>query len=237
MPRKLIDRVLVIDVEATCYAQKPPPGEDNEIIEVGWCMVRLSDFIKHRGTMIVKPTISKVSEFCTNLTTLTQAQVDQGISFADACMRVRDMGSRNIPWASYGDYDRKMFMRQCEREHVEYPFGPRHINIKTLAMLGLGLNKERGTEEMLKRLGIGEFEGTHHRGGDDAHNVAKILVEILETLRIHLGSDEICDNDGDEGVHEACINCSHQGYGSAMCNNEGLLPGSACKNWSFGQGR
>jgi inhibitor of KinA sporulation pathway (predicted exonuclease) len=38
---------------------------------------------------LVKPERSTVSEFCTELTTLTQEQVDQGMSFAEACERLQ----------------------------------------------------------------------------------------------------------------------------------------------------
>ena len=34
MARKL-DRILVVDVEATCWEGDPPPGQISEIIEIG----------------------------------------------------------------------------------------------------------------------------------------------------------------------------------------------------------
>ncbi|MFW5667426.1 MAG: exonuclease domain-containing protein, partial [Coleofasciculus sp.] len=82
MSRK-IDQILVIDVEATCWQGKPPPGQESEIIEIGVCLLDChSHYAVKTESILVKPERSTVSEFCTELTTLTQEQVDQGMSFA-----------------------------------------------------------------------------------------------------------------------------------------------------------
>jgi inhibitor of KinA sporulation pathway (predicted exonuclease) len=60
-----------------------------------------------------------------------------------------------------------------------YPFGPSHINVKTLFALKHKLGHELGMAGALKYLNI-ELEGTHHRGKDDARNIAKILWQTLE---------------------------------------------------------
>jgi len=36
---KKLDKILVIDVEATCWQGKNPAGESNEIIEIGICVL------------------------------------------------------------------------------------------------------------------------------------------------------------------------------------------------------
>ena len=59
-----------------------------------------------------------------------------------------------------------------------YPFGPSHINVKTLFALKQKLPHELGMDEALQKLGI-PLEGVHHRGKDDANNIAKIVREIL----------------------------------------------------------
>ncbi|MEU7478278.1 hypothetical protein AB0A63_20000 [Lentzea sp. NPDC042327] len=38
----VVDHVLIVDVEATCWAGTPPPGESTEIIEIGMCPVEVS---------------------------------------------------------------------------------------------------------------------------------------------------------------------------------------------------
>ncbi len=142
MAKRMLDQVLVIDIEATCWEGPPPEGLESEIIEIGICPLEiLSRRRLEKRSILVKPEQSRVSAFCRRLTGLTQEQVDQGISFAEACLILkRDYLSDKRVWASYGNYDRLQFERQCRYHHIEYPFGEDHINLKLfLALLhGLG---------------------------------------------------------------------------------------------------
>jgi inhibitor of KinA sporulation pathway (predicted exonuclease) len=175
-----LDQVLVVDVESTCWEGSPPPGEVSEIIEIGVCPVEVGSGERgERRSILVRPTRSRVSPSCTRLTTLTQADVDGGVSFAEACAVLRkEFRSNNRVWASYGDYDRKMFERQCKAVGVGYPFGPRHLNVKTLFALVHGLPREVGMAEAVRIAGH-RLDGTHHRGHDDAYNIAGLLAELL----------------------------------------------------------
>jgi inhibitor of KinA sporulation pathway (predicted exonuclease) len=42
--------------------------------------------------------------------------------------------------------------------------------------------REVGMAAALARLGI-ELEGKHHRGGDDARNIARLLAKVLKAIR------------------------------------------------------
>jgi len=184
---KKLDKLVVIDVESTCWEKNPPPNQNNEIIEIGVTIVSLDNLsIEESADMIVRPHGSKVSEFCTSLTTLTQEMVDEGISFSDACETLREQyRSQERTWASWGDYDRRQFERQCSRKEfsaTKYPFGVSHLNMKNLFALALGLDHEVGMSKALEMLNM-DLEGTHHRAVDDARNIAKIACEILERNR------------------------------------------------------
>ena len=183
MPKKL-DHILVVDLEATCWDGPPPAGEVSEVIEIGVCPLELSTGRRlGKRSLLVKPRRSRVSEFCTRLTTLTPEQVDTGITFTEACEVLRrEYQSRDRVWASFGDYDRTMFQKQCEATGVPYPFGPRHLNVKTLFAVARGLPHEVGMGEALGLMGAA-LEGTHHRGDDDAWNIAGILAELVKKLR------------------------------------------------------
>jgi inhibitor of KinA sporulation pathway (predicted exonuclease) len=63
-------------------------------------------------------------------------------------------------------------------KNVPYPFGSRHINVKTLFAIKHRLAEEIGMDEALDLLGL-ELVGTHHRGVDDAYNVARILYTLI----------------------------------------------------------
>jgi inhibitor of KinA sporulation pathway (predicted exonuclease) len=180
--------VNVIDVESTCWEGDAPQGKVSEIIEIGVCALETgSGRIVAAESILVRPERSRVSRFCTRLTTLTQEDVDRGVSFAEACARLQtEFMTRDRVWASYGDYDRIQFDRQCRETGVPYPFGRRHVNVKTWVALVLGLPREIGMDAALRRLSL-PLEGIHHRGGDDALNIARILAALLLASRRGLG--------------------------------------------------
>src|SRR5262245_58037238 len=181
---KKLDHIIVVDLESTCWEGSPPPREASEIIEIGICSLELSTGRRMpMRSILIQPMRSRISDFCNRLTTLTQEQVDRGITFTEACEILRrDYQSRERPWASFGDYDRTMFQKQCETAGVPYPFGPRHLNVKTLFALSRGLPHEVGMGEALNLMGV-PLEGTHHRGDDDAWNIAGILTVLVGKLR------------------------------------------------------
>jgi inhibitor of KinA sporulation pathway (predicted exonuclease) len=181
---KNLDQILVVDLEATCWDGDSPAGETNEIIEIGICPLEVATGKRlEKRSILVRPERSSVSPFCTSLTTLTAEQVAGGIALSDACgILKKHYQSRDRIWASFGDYDRNQFQRQCEEMGIAYPFGTRHINVKTLFALSRGLPTEVGMPQALEMLGI-KLEGTHHRGHDDAWNIAGILTMLLERLR------------------------------------------------------
>jgi inhibitor of KinA sporulation pathway (predicted exonuclease) len=182
---KRLDHVIVIDIESTCWdGGMPPRGQMNDIIEVGICPLEVSSGRRlEKRSILVKPERSSVSPFCTELTTLTQAQVDGGIAFKDACKILENEyhGTERL-WASFGDYDRRQFEKQCRDEGVRYPFGPSHLNAKTLFAVSRGLPSEVGLPQAMALLGL-KLEGTHHRGHDDAWNIAAVLRETLKKMR------------------------------------------------------
>ena len=181
---KKLDQILVVDLEATCWPGEPPVGQESDIIEIGLCTLDVATGERlERVSIVVRPERSKVGAYCTALTTLTQDEVEQGISFAEACALLRTKyGSRERLWASFGDYDRWMFESECENHGVEYPFGRGHINVKSLFAVVEGLDQELPLNEAMEWLGF-PLEGHHHRGEDDAWNIARILGHLVLEAR------------------------------------------------------
>lgn len=177
---KTTDKIIVIDLEATCWNGKIPAGEVSEIIEIGVAILDANTGeITDNRAILIKPTKSKVSEFCTELTTITQKLLDdEGISFDEAC-KFLARNYQQYTWASYGAYDIKMMQNQCKMRQVEYPLSADHINVKELFCEQKGLKKKVGMNGALGILDI-PLEGTHHRGVDDANNIAKILYWCLQ---------------------------------------------------------
>ena len=186
MAKNLDPNVLVIDVESTCWEppEVQPTNEISEIIEVGIAVVNTKTLtIVENDSIIIRPEKSKVSKFCTKLTTLTQEYVDQGTTFGAAmAILKKNYDSKNRTFVSWGDYDRKMFERNCRDYNVDYPFGPRHMNLKNSFAVFHGLSREPGLDKALEHLGL-NLEGTHHRGVDDAKNIAIIFLNVLKKFR------------------------------------------------------
>jgi inhibitor of KinA sporulation pathway (predicted exonuclease) len=181
----------VVDVEATCWPGEPPPGMAHEIIEIGLTVLdvtRRRRVGRHR--ILVRPVRSTVSVFCEELTGITQDEADGGATFAQACtMLAKDFAAGTRPWASWGDYDRKQFESQCAATRTGYPFGRRHANAKAEFTRSHGLKKRPGMAQALEIAGL-PLEGRHHRGEDDAWNIAALILHIVGR----------CGADGDAGA-------------------------------------
>lgn len=205
---------MVVDVECTCFQtpvdaahplyrgdSEPRDGEESEIIEIGLCELDLRTFERSAKTSIlIKPERSRVTPFCTRLTTLTQAQLDaEGGSYEDACARlVTEFKSHQKPWCSWGEYDRTMFETSARRRmpigpvtpgypRAIYPWSRTHTNAKHMMSLAMGrFDGEFGMDHACAVAGF-ELEGTHHRGHDDAWNIAAVVAWLLRKTRASFG--------------------------------------------------
>ncbi len=184
---KRLDQVLVIDVESTCWEGGPPAGETSEIIEIGLCPVDVASAQRlEKRSILVRPERSDIGRFCSQLTGLVPEMFIGAGTLADAVRILMDeYDSRDRLWTSWGDYDRKQFERMCRLFGTSYPFGPSHLNIKTLFAVVTGQPRELGLETAYKYLGW-KLDGRHHRGHDDAWNIAGILCKLLDTSRSFL---------------------------------------------------
>src|SRR4051794_31483341 len=112
MARRL-DRILVIDVESTCWEGPPPRGQISEIIEIGLGVVDAERLQRlEKRAIMVRPQVSEVSEFCTRLTTITPQMAAAGMSLEQSLdLLSNEYQSYDRLFASWGDYDRNQFHR------------------------------------------------------------------------------------------------------------------------------
>lgn len=181
------DDILVIDLEATCCQHDEFPRTEMEIIEIGAVMVATSSLtiVDEFQTFIHPVRHPQLTSFCCELTTITQAQVDQAPSYPDAIAHLQAWLSSypNYVFASWGDYDRKQFQQDSQYHQIPYPFPAEHINLKQGFARHQTANQRYGMAEALERVGI-TLEGTYHRGIDDARNIAKLLPYSLGIKQI-----------------------------------------------------
>lgn len=176
------DKILVIDIEATCWDFCPPPaGQQKEIIEIGICSFDVvNDVAGDKRSILVRPIASEISDFCTQLTSITAEKVaDEGLDFARACrVLVDDYRARDYLWASWGGFDRKLFRKQCRRMGLSYPFGKKHLDIRGAFAACYG-EPGLGMPAAMRLAGI-EYIGRHHCGADDAWNTARLLQHLVQ---------------------------------------------------------
>jgi inhibitor of KinA sporulation pathway (predicted exonuclease) len=167
----------VIDVEATCSDDGAFPREEMEIIEIGAVLVGAEDLetVDTFQTFVRPMRHGTLTPFCTRLTTITQADVDAAPRFPAALRKLRSvLAGKDALFCSWGDYDRRQFERDARLHGVTLPFGDRHLNLKKEFARRLGETRLHGTGQALRHVGL-QPTGTHHRGLDDARNIARLL--------------------------------------------------------------
>ena len=110
---RLLDQILVIDVESTCWEGNPPEGQVSEIIQIGLCPfdVRLLRRLDKRSLMI-RPVRSEITKFCTDLTGLTPEMFADAMTFPDALRVLKnEYQSKDRLWASW--------VRASQQGHIE----------------------------------------------------------------------------------------------------------------------
>ena len=180
--------LLLIDFEANCCDQGSVPRHQMEIIEFGAVMVDAASLaVVSAFESFVHPVRHpRLTPFCTQLTSITQADVDAAPTFAEVLAQLKPWLYQHpdLVFCSWGDYDRHQLQQDCDFHRLPNPIGAPHLNVKRLFSERQGLKKKLGLNEAVARAGL-RFEGTHHRGIDDARNIARLLPWVFgeATLR------------------------------------------------------
>lgn len=196
---------LVVDLEATC-TNDFSFRENMETIEIGSVLCDSKFNIVKEFTTFIKPNKFPIlSDYCKNLTTIKQEDIDKAPNFPCAMETFKEEMIHNIPkpeikrkfidlgdftpvqeilFCSWGNFDKFQLMKDCKYWGIPYDL-PRHINLKHEFSIVQGLNKKKqlGMKRALEKCGI-KLEGTHHRGIDDARNISKLLPYIFSDKRI-----------------------------------------------------
>lgn len=181
--------VCVLDFEATC--EDNCPSYQNEIIEFPAVLMRLdvdklvkiSEFQQY-----VKPIINPVlSKFCTELTGITQEQVNRGVTLKEADRLFMEWISTHVNFGTdkfmvwtCGQWDLKVCAKidyPAKGVSVPHVFN-KFVNVK-FVFDRFYRQKSYGMTNMLKVLDI-ELEGRHHSGIDDCKNIAKIVQRMVD---------------------------------------------------------
>jgi inhibitor of KinA sporulation pathway (predicted exonuclease) len=181
---------IVVDLEATCWTTDEDPQlaaqqrTESEMIEIG--AVRIDPTsrrtVSEFQTFVRPVRHPQLSAFCKELTHIRQADVDDAPPFAVAYDRFLEWmdGDEGALLASWGRYDHNQLRRQAlSVGHPEPRWTP--LNVKAAFSdwyrAHTGRRARHGLGRAIRELGWA-FEGTAHRGIDDARNAARILVHL-----------------------------------------------------------
>lgn len=173
---------LIIDVEANCSEKDSVTLEDMEMIEIGSVMVCANTLkkIDEFSTFIKPVRFPQLSAFCTDLTSITQDDVDNAPEYPEAITALVRWLEKfdNFLFCSWGNYDKQHFELESTFHNVPYPISAPHLNIKKQFAKSQRVRKRQGMAGALKLAHI-SIEGTHHRGIDDANNMVKLMPYVL----------------------------------------------------------
>jgi inhibitor of KinA sporulation pathway (predicted exonuclease) len=168
---------VIFDLEATCWRLRRPPRQ--EIIEIGAVMVSDAGEIVGEFDRFIRPKLNpKLSEFCKELTSIQQADVDGAADFQDVIWEFEDWlkkANDRVTLYSWGDYDKQQLLMDAELHQMEIPWVHQHMCLKSKHARLLRLKEPVGVRTALALSGL-LFEGTSHRGIVDAINTARLFV-------------------------------------------------------------
>lgn len=173
---------LIIDLEATCCDKNTVPREAMEIIEIGAVLVDANTLqpIDEYTTFIKPIRYPTLTSFCTELTTITQEDVNNAPEYTEAIQGFKQWFNhyQNFVFCSWGDYDYKQFKQDSHYHQLPFPIDAPHVNIKKVFAEQLQLPRPCGMHHALRQVGL-KLKGTHHRGIDDARNMARLMPWII----------------------------------------------------------
>lgn len=180
--------LLIIDLEATCWMEGQAPTPDGqqtldamEIIEIGMAVAELDGRVIDAQSFLVRPVINTaLSEFCTGLTGITQAEVDAAPVFRDVAPPVDAwLAGRELEyWCSWGRGDRRQLEQEAQRQGIS----PALLKLPHANLMKGWQKSQRYKSRAAMRTAFRvhglELVGRQHSGMDDARNLAQLLPYI-----------------------------------------------------------
>ena len=185
--------IIVYDIECTCWDDKEGRSrEDRELIEIGAVRLDEQTFdIVDTFDIFAKPVRFPIlSEYCTNLTTIVQTDVQDAYEFAKVLAEFTKWykkGDSTI-FISWGWFDKNHIIAEASRKKYwgdviqDLQRDSVYINLKEQFSSHFQC-KGMGMEKALRKVNL-PLDGTHHRGVDDAKNIAKIAKILKPSLKI-----------------------------------------------------
>ncbi|KAM4595766.1 ERI1 exoribonuclease 2 [Fundulus diaphanus] len=203
LSNQIFSYLIVIDFESTCWREKNNYGQ--EIIEFPAVLLNTSSGeVESEFHTYVQPQEHPfLSEFCTELTGITQAQVEAGVPL-QICLSRFNRWVQNLQlekgvmfpnkqqpcpasspskklctFLTWSDWDLGVCLQyECKRKQLHKPDVLNSwIDLRSTYRLFYG-RKPKGLNGALQDLGI-QFSGREHSGLDDARNTARLAARMM----------------------------------------------------------
>jgi inhibitor of KinA sporulation pathway (predicted exonuclease) len=181
------DYLFILDFEAQC--DNNTKLDCQEIIEFPVVVIDVKNQTINSKIFhsYVRPTIyPKLFPFCTELTGITQDQVDKGKELAQVLVDfeafvINDFSDSKFTFVTCGDWDLKTCLKnEALYKNIELKtYFEQWINIKRVFADFIKSKHRSSMVEMLSYLDL-PLVGRHHSGIDDAKNIAEIALKILK---------------------------------------------------------
>lgn len=198
---QIFSYLIVIDFESTCWREKN--NRSQEIIEFPAVLLNTSTGeVESEFHTYVQPQEHPIlSDFCTELTGITQMQVEAGIplqiclsrfsrwlqnlqlemgvAFANKDQRCSGPSQKLCTFLTWSDWDLGVCLQyECKRKQLHKPDVLNSwIDLRSTYRLFYN-RKPKGLNGALQDLGI-QFSGREHSGLDDARNTAQLAARMM----------------------------------------------------------
>ncbi len=177
---------IVFDLEATCWEFRRA-SHKQEVIEIG--ALKLDEYAQVTEVFcrFIQPVFHPtLSPFCKKLTSIEQEDVEKAKEYREVVEEFQEwiglFDDEEYVLCSWGFFDRKILENNCALHKMDIDWLEHHISLKHQYKDIRKLNKPIGLKRAVEQEGF-EFTGTHHRGIDDAHNLAKIFGKYFDDWR------------------------------------------------------
>lgn len=176
---------IIYDLEATCWRSRRP--RKVEVIEIGAVKVDENLNIIDEFCSFVKPKLHpEVSDFCTQLTSITQADVDRADRFDDVILDFEDwMRPREVRAVlmSWGEFDKRQLHNDAQLHNMELPWLRYHACLQQHYSRWKGSKNQIGLKTALELEGL-SYAGTQHRAIEDARNMARLFQTVAHPMSL-----------------------------------------------------
>lgn len=177
---------IIFDIEATCW-NGYASSNVQETIELGALLINDYGEVEDEFSSFIRPVINPfLSTYCTELTTIRQADVTRADRFPEVIEDFQDwigfFDKEDYLLCSWGRFDQKQLIEDCQYHNLDYKWLKSYIDLREQYQDMKRLRKPRSLKKIVENEGF-DFTGIQHRAYYDAENLAKIFVVYRDVWR------------------------------------------------------